>query len=461
MSREDELLDWLYGLKGPSLKWDLDTAHALNAACGHPDRAFRSLHVAGTNGKGSVAAMVHAIATAGGIRAGLYTSPHLVRPEERIRVGPEDIDPGSLRALIARLRELSAREEAGGVLPRTPSFFEIMTAAAFLAFAEGRVGFAAIECGLGGRLDATNVIHPMAAVVTTVGIDHAQILGPTLAEIAREKAGIVKPGVPVLVGWLPKEALAAVTSRARRLGAPLAEAARELSIEEEPGGTFRVDTPERTYAGLSCPLGGAHQRRNAALAIRALELCRARGLALPAEAVREGLAGVRWPGRLERIARGGEEPAHLLDAAHNAEGAAVLAAWLAECDGTDGGRPRVAVFGLTEGRSAAEIAVPLAGAVDAWVVTRPVIDKAIEPAVVAEQLAQLGIGPVEVVPAPEEALERARARLAGLSPGRGGGEVMVTGSLYLVGDARRILLRLEGPGHPARETQLPAAGDAR
>lgn len=463
MQPPDEVLDWLYGLKGPSLKWDLETAHALNALCGRPDRAFRALHVAGTNGKGSVAAMAHAIALAAGIPAGLYTSPHLVRPEERIRIDGAEIGGPALRARIGRLRALAEDGVLSGALPRFPSFFEMMTAAAFLSFAEERVRFAAVECGLGGRLDATNVITPLAAVVTTVAMDHVPILGPSLADIAREKAGIAKPGIPLLVGWLPEEALAAVAARARSVGAPLFAAARELAIEDAGDGRFSVATPERTYRGLACALPGAHQRRNAALAIRAIELCRERGLAVPPEAIGEGLARVRWPGRLERIERPGE-PIVLLDAAHNPEGAEALAAWLAAADGTGARerRRRVAVFGLTEGRDPLEIFTPLAGAVDAWVATRPAIDKALDPAGIAAVLAAAGAA-VEVVDDPALALARGR-ELAG-APATGG-EVLVTGSLYLVGDARRILLGLAGPGHPPRETLLPraggsAAGDAR
>ena len=464
MQPPNELLDWLYGLKGPTLKWDLETAHALNALCGRPDRTFRALHVAGTNGKGSVAAMAHAIALAAGIPAGLYTSPHLVRPEERIRIGAAEIAGPALFGRIGRLRALAEDGVLSGALPRFPSFFEMMTAAAFLSFAEERVRFAAVECGLGGRLDATNVITPLAAVVTTVAMDHVPILGPTLADIAREKAGIVKPGIPVLVGWLPEEALAAVATRARSIGAPLFAAARELAIGEDGAADrFMVATPERTYRGLTCALPGAHQRRNAALAIRAIELCRERGLAVPPEAIAEGLARVRWPGRLERIERPGE-PIVLLDAAHNPEGAEALAAWLAAADGTGARerRRRVAVFGLTEGRGPLEIFTPLAGAVDAWVATRPAIDKALDPAGIAAVLAAAG-AEVEVVDDPAQALARG-SQLAG--PAACGGELLVTGSLYLVGDARRILLGLAGPGHPPRETLLPraggiAAGDAR
>jgi len=199
------------------------------------------------------------------------------------------------------------------------------------------------------------------------------------------------------------------------------------------------------------------------LAIRAIELCRERGLPVPPEAIAEGLARVRWPGRLERIERPGE-PIVLLDAAHNPEGAEALAAWLATADGsgTRGSRRRVAVFGLTEGRNPLEIFAPLAGAVDAWVATRPAIEKALDPAGIAAVLAAAGAA-VEVVDDPAQALARG-GELAG-APATGG-EVLVTGSLYLVGDARRILLGLAGPGHPPRETLLPraggtAAGDAR
>ncbi|MBP7146615.1 MAG: bifunctional folylpolyglutamate synthase/dihydrofolate synthase [Acidobacteria bacterium] len=444
MTESDPLLAWLFSLKGPSLKWDLETARSLARWLGDPQERFRSVHVAGTNGKGSVAAMVQAVAGAAGLRAGLYTSPHLVRPEERIRPGEDEIGPSEFRALIARLRPRAEAALAAGALTRFPSFFEMLTAAAFTAFAEHGIQLAAIEAGLGGRLDATNVITPEIAVITTIGMDHVKTLGPRLVDIAGEKAGIVKPGVPVLAGWLPRGPLAVVAAAARERGAPLHAAARELRVRATTGERFTVITPRRPYRELRVALAGRHQQRNAALAIRALELVAERtGLEFPPEAVARGLASVRWPGRLEEIAL---HPRFLLDGAHNGEGARALARHLSE----SGRRVRPCVFGLTEGRNARALLLPLRRHVGPVIVTRPGIDKACAPAAVAAALGALAPD-VEIVEEPAAALARAAA-LAGPA-----GEVLVTGSLYLVGDARRILLRLDGSGHPPRESNLPPA----
>lgn len=437
----EELTRWLFSLEGPSNKWDLDTARSFCAWLGHPERAFPALHVAGTNGKGSVAATVHAIALAAGWNAGLNTSPHLVRPEERIRVGADDVAPQRFHALIARLRDEAAAALAAGALPRHPSFFEMITAAAFLAFREANVPLAVIETGLGGRLDATNVIEPRVSVITTIGLDHVKTLGGSLAAIAREKAGIVKPGVPVLAGWIPARALAEIRAAAVDRGAPLHLAADELVLRARRDGTFDLTTPEAAYERLAPALVGAHQRRNVALAVRAVELLRARGLALPHAAVAAGVANVRWPGRMERIGR------VLLDGAHNAEGARALGRALDAAAG-----PFVLVFGVTEGRDPAQLVAPLAPHVARLVVTRPAIPKAVDPAVVHARLAAAfpALAP-ELEPDTAAALARAHA-LAGDA-----GAILVAGSLYLVGDVRRALLGLDGPGHPERETRLAAA----
>lgn len=437
----EELTRWLFSLEGPSNKWDLDTARSFCAWLGHPERDVPALHVAGTNGKGSVAATVHAIALAAGWIAGLNTSPHLVRPEERIRVGAEDIDPRRFRALIARLRDEAAAALAAGALPRHPSFFEMITAAAFLAFREANVPLAVIETGLGGRLDATNVIEPRVCVITTIGLDHVKTLGGSLASIAREKAGIVKPGVPVLAGWIAERPLAEIRAAAAARGAPLHLAADELVLRSRKGGAFDLVTPETTYERLAPALAGAHQRRNVALAIRAVELLRARGVALPHAAVAAGVANVRWPGRMERLGR------VLLDGAHNEHGARALGRALA---GT--AERFVLVFGVTEGRDPARLVAPLARHLARVVVTRPAIPKAVDPVAVRARLAEVfpALAP-ELEPDAAAALARAQ-ELAG-----DGGAILVAGSLYLVGDARRALLGLEGPGHPERETRLAAA----
>ncbi len=457
MASRHALIEWLYSLQGPSLKWDIDTARAFCAALGHPERRFRVLHIAGTNGKGSVAAMAHAIALAEGCAAGLYTSPHLVRPEERIRVGADDIDSGRFLELLARLRRAAEELLAAGALPRHPSFFEVMTAAAFLRFAEQPVELAVVEAGLGGRLDATNVVQPELAVITTIGLDHVKTLGRRLAAIAGEKAGIIKPGAPVLVGWLPAPARAVIEDVARRERAPLHLAPAELRLSPRGDGSFDLRTPACSYRGLRPVLAGSHQARNAALAVRAMELLGRPGRPPAPEVVARGLESVRWPGRLERIpgravARELEPPpSFLLDGAHNPDGARALARALADAGGAAAAR-RVLLFGITQGRDAARLIAPLVGHVDAVVVTRPEIDKAVDPVKVGRDLRRAAPHlELEVVREPSMAVARA-ATLAGA-----GGEVLVAGSLYLVGDARRLLLGLDGVGHPRRETALPPA----
>lgn len=448
MLETDPLLNWLYSLKGPTLKWDLETAVAFLEALGRPDRRYPSVHIAGTNGKGSVAATLHQIALASGLRSGLFTSPHLVRPEERIRLGREDIDAVLFRSLIERLRPAAEAGTASGRLPRFPSFFEMLTAAAFLAFAEAGVELAVVECGLGGRLDATNLIRPRLAVVVTVGFDHVKTLGPRLADIAREKAGIIKPGVPVLIGWLPQRAREVLARRAEECGCLLHAAEDEVQVRTGKAGAWRVRTPEREYCNLVSPLAGPHQQRNTALALRAAELLRQEGVALDPPAFAEGVARVAWPGRMETIPG---RPGYLLDGAHNQEGARALARHLKQVDRKEGPRRRVAVFGMTEGRRPDQLLRPWIEAVEMVFLTRPGIDKAVDPASIASALGDLAPR-CRVAGDPAGALRQAAA-LAGPD-----GQVLVTGSLYLVGDARRILLGLKGPGHPPRETSLPPVG---
>ena len=444
-NRTDPLIEWLFSLRGPSLKWDIDTARELSAWLGHPHRRYPCVHVAGTNGKGSVSAMIHSIAGAAGLAPGLFTSPHLVRPEERIRVGEDDIDPDRFRALIAALRHASAAALERGALPRGPSFFEMMTAAAMIAFAEAPVGLAVFETGLGGRLDATNVIHPVLSIVTTISADHLKTLGGSVKAVAREKAGVIKPGIPVLAGWIDPGPLAALEERAHMVGAPFHAAAREIRLDVRGDGSFDVETPDGRYSRLTSALSGRHQAQNAAVAVRACEITRQRGLPIATDAVRRGLSRVRWPGRLERL---GSSPEVLLDAAHNVAGTTALAEALAERDARDGRpRERVLVVAVTDGRDPASLFSPLAASVDRVVVTRAATPRAQEPAQVAARLAGTGLT-VEHCEDLRRALARARD-LAGRE-----GQVVVAGSLYLVGDARARLLALKGPGHVRRE-QVP------
>ena len=359
------------------MKWELDTAKAFSAWLGHPEREPAFVHVSGTNGKGSVAATIHAIAQAAGLRAGLFTSPHLVCPTERIRIGEKSIDQERFLTRIESLRSEADRALRAGAIPRYPSFFEMMTAAAFCEFAESQVQVAALETGLGGRLDATNVVFPRVSVITNIGPDHMKSLGGSLDSIAREKAGTIKPGVPVVCGWIPCAQRDIVREVAIRCGAPLHEVPLETRAVEVRPGVVDIETPETRYTGLRPALGGSHQLQNLAVALRAVEVLRVRaGLPIDGEAIARGVSAVNWPGRLERI---DGRPRVLLDAAHNKDGAEALARFLAERDAREG-RPsrRVLIFGLTEGRDPEAMFGPLAEHVDEVVLCPPETTRAID-----------------------------------------------------------------------------------
>ncbi|MFN7967075.1 MAG: folylpolyglutamate synthase/dihydrofolate synthase family protein [Acidobacteriota bacterium] len=440
---QDPLIDWLFQLQGPSLKWDIETVRAFAARLGHPERGFRSVHLAGTNGKGSVAAMLHGIARASGLSVGLNTSPHLVDPEERIRIDDHDIQPTQFRALISELRHDA--EQAGSELPRHPSFFEMITLAAMRAFERAKVDLAVVETGLGGRLDATNILTPTLSVITTIGIDHLTALGGSLDSIASEKAGIVKPGVPVLAGWMHESMLSIIQDRAQRWGAPFYPAMRELSISGNLDGSFDLITPVCTYRRLRAPLAGPHQRLNTALAVRAAELLRLRGLSLPEVAIQPGLDLTRWPGRMEQIAG---QPHWLLDGAHNADGADALGRALRERYRENPCR-RVLIFGLSEGRDAVRLCEPLLPSVERVIVTQPVTVRAQSASLVASALRGSTRLPVDLAPTVSDAMSMARRCVDADA------EIVVCGSLYLVGDVRRLLLGVEGTGQPLHERVPP------
>jgi dihydrofolate synthase/folylpolyglutamate synthase len=369
----------------------LDRLQAALAALGAPHDRLPAVHIAGTNGKGSTAAMTEAILRAAGLRTGLYTSPHLCRFSERIRIAGREVDGEAL----GRLDEALA---ATGV-PLT--YFEVATALGFLAMAEADVEVAVLEVGLGGRLDATNVCRPLVTAITSIGLEHTDVLGDTLAAIAREKAGIAKRGVPLHLGPLPAEAAAAARQVAAAAGAPV--------------------VGDRPPPPVDPALPGPHQRDNAALAV-ALARAAAAGLgqALPDEAIASGLRGVQWPARMERLA-----PDVLVDGAHNLDGLQALLAAL------PGQRPRALVLSIVRGKPAAEMLALAAPAFDHLFLTRSRNDRALDPAALAGAL------PVparaSVIASPVQALDAARAAVAP------GGLVVVAGSLFLAGEIRAHL----------------------
>jgi len=393
--------DYLAALRPHAIRLGLERVARALDDLGRPDRALRVLHVAGTNGKGSTCAMADAALRAAGHRVGLYTSPHLERFSERIRVDGREISDDELARRVEAVRRACPWHERSEEDRLT--YFEFATLLAILHFAEEGVSAAVLEVGLGGRFDATTAVTPLACAISRIGLDHVEILGPTLAHVAREKAGILKPGVPaVTVEAQPPDALAVLREEAAARGAPLALA-----------------PPWDGPRGLR----GPHQRENAGLAAAALRLLDAAGVAVPGSAIQAGIAGARWPGRLEEV--GGV----LLDGAHNPDGAAALAAALAELHP---GRPVELVFGVLADKDLPGMLAALAPAVRAFHLVTPESPRARDAASYAAAVTALG-RPAHVHADLAGAIAAARAAAAD------GALTCVAGSLYVVGAARALL----------------------
>jgi dihydrofolate synthase / folylpolyglutamate synthase len=357
--------------------------------------------------------MVDAALRAAGHRSARYTSPHLVDLAERFVIDGRRVDRAAIEASAAGLRAAVDRLIARGELEAPPTFFEVTTAIAFDLFRTSGVQLAVCEVGLGGRLDATNVLQPAVTAITTIGFDHQQYLGHTLAAIAGEKAGIIKPGVPVVVGTLPRVARETVESRAAELGAPVVDASDRRVLDR--------------YTPVRLALAGDHQRANAVVAIRILELLNAQGTAVSETAIAAGLERVEWPGRLEarRLADGREV---LLDAAHNADGATALRAFLENVP------PRPIVFAAMRDKDVAAMLGALDAVASAFVMTRASNPRSHDPSTLADVARRIRIDrPVLVAPSVAAALAAAWR----LSP-----SIVVAGSIFLLGD---VIEELRGP----------------
>lgn len=316
MSRYSDALAWLYGLESRGIKLGLERMEAAAALRGHPERGLTYLHIAGTNGKGSVAAMCESMLRAAGYRTGQFASPHLQRFVERVRIAGRPI---SEAAAARRIEELRADTR----LPPL-SFFEYTTLLAFEAFRDARCDVVVLEVGLGGRLDSTNIIDPAVCVITNISLEHQRILGDTHAKIAREKAGIIKPGIPVVVGVRGRSARRVITHRARSLGAPLRVIDRDFD-SAWTNGKVRIRVGDRSYEDVKLGLRGRYQVDNAACAVAAVHELAREGIEVDELSVRTGLRRAKWPGRLEWLAG---SPAFLFDAAHNAAGCETLGRYL-------------------------------------------------------------------------------------------------------------------------------------
>lgn len=416
----EESLAYLYGLQQFGIKLGLDNIRTLLKRLGSPEAGLRCVHVAGTNGKGSVSALLAEILRHSGERVGLYTSPHLHCFSERLRINGIPLDLEALPRLVERVRQAAAG------LPAT--FFEATTALALLAFREAGATAAVLETGLGGRLDATNAVTPELTVITPVSFDHREHLGATLAEIAAEKAGIIKPGVPVVVGRQEDEARAVIEAAAAAAGAPLWSAGRDYRWDGTAG-AMHFSAPGCELSDLDCALAGRHQLANYALALAGAARLRRNGWAIPDSALRRAGATTRWPGRLEWWS----EPGVLLDGAHNAAGAEALAGYLVE---RGVGALRL-VTGLSGQRRPAEVLDPLRPWLDTLYFAEIPEVANVPGAELAAWADAHGI-PHRHFAAPAAALE------AALSESGEGETVVVAGSLYLVAAARAALCAASG-----------------
>jgi dihydrofolate synthase/folylpolyglutamate synthase len=417
--------DRLFALETFGIKLGLDNISRLCAALGHPERTFRSLHVAGTNGKGSVTAMTHAALRAAGIRAGRYTSPHLRDLAERFVIHDRPVETALLESIVADVLSCADRLRAAGTLTVHPTFFEATTAAAFEVFRRSNVEVGVIEVGLGGRFDATNVIAPVAGAITTIDFDHQQHLGDTLAAIAFEKAGIVKPGMTLVMGDLRPEAAAVIRRCAAERGAALVEAMTDTSVEADMvagRARFTLQTPADSYGPVTLGLRGEHQIGNAIVAVRLLEVAAASGMAVTRTAIEQGLTTAEWPARLEllTIERGRRV---LLDAAHNPEGARALAAYLTRWHPE---RPPL-VIGVMRDKNVADIAHTLLPVVSSVIATAAPTPRAIPAADLAHHLRAAGAGDVRTEADPMLAIDAAFTVAD---------TICVAGSIFLAGAVR-------------------------
>ena len=419
---------YLRDLERFGIKLGLDNMRILLGALGDPHRTFPAIHVAGTNGKGSVCAMLAEILTRTGLRVGLYTSPHLVRVEERIRVGGRLIPERDFRRHIGTIQSKIEDLRTAKALEVSPTFFEVLTAAAMLHFREKHVDGAVLEVGMGGRFDATNVVIPLVSVITTVSRDHMEYLGHSLAEIAFEKAGIIKPGIPVVCGVSRGPALRVIRRRAREEKAPVVEVfGRGASFEPRSRGrraSFVYRAGDDVYR-LSPRLPGEHQGRNAAVAAAAVRVLDKVWRPVGTGAIEAGIRTARWEGRLEQV---GRRPRVYLDGAHNEAGAAALAAFIE----TSLPRPPVLVFSIMKDKAVGRIARILFPRARKVILTTIPYERAAAP---AEIRAKAPAFAAKIVLEPDlgRALGLAR-RLAGPA-----GTIVVTGSLFLVGEVKKII----------------------
>lgn len=419
-------LQRLYRLHAFGIKFGLEAEVALLEQLGNPERGLKKIiHVAGSNGKGSVCVMLDAILREAGYKTGLYTSPHLVRVNERIKVNGICISDKELSALIELIDKYAA-DYARRAGKRQITFFEFLTALAFVYFCRQKVDVLVLETGMGGKLDATNVATPQVSIITSISMEHIKYLGPDLASIASEKGGIIKPGVPIVVGCLPDEALAVIEKLAREKKSRLIQAGQAVSVQRQKqtfeGQKIIIESASNSYGTIRLPLLGSHQLANAAITVAALEeWCRGNDIDLSPSAVKRGFSSVSWPGRVHVICR---NPLTIIDGSHNPEAACVLNESLKELAG---GRPVCLILGLCAEKDVAafvrNITVPVS---HCWAVALA-NERSLPPEELARHVQNKG-WPCSIAQVPQALKEAERAAL------EDNAVLCATGSFFLAGE---------------------------
>jgi dihydrofolate synthase/folylpolyglutamate synthase len=477
-----ETINYLYNLQKHGIKFGLDNINTLMSALDNPHKSFSAVHVAGTNGKGSTSAIIASILHTARLRVGLFTSPHLISFTERIRVNNEEITEKEVVELTEEIRtkihntpSLTLPPRGGGMgggddSELNPTFFEVVTAMAMLYFKRKKVDIAVIEVGMGGRLDATNIIVPEVSVITNISYDHKEFLGNTLREIANEKAGIIKEGVPVVISYQELEAMEVIEKKVKEKGAELYTYGRDFSSvlkkEDLTGIYFDYwDGDSSAIHDLHLPLIGEHQLQNASIAIKAAmivlqnkmqdtrytPLCppllrgELKGGYYHESCIRDGLSRVRWPGRLELIK---EDPPILIDGAHNPSAAVALSQVLKKI--FLGKYRIIMVLGIMGDKDIEGIMKPLLPLASEIILTAPQYERAASPYRLADVAASLGFTNVRIAPSVKDAIEMATKESSNNPPSppftKGGSRgihhsslIVVTGSFYTIGEAKEAI----------------------
>ncbi|HSB03845.1 MAG TPA: folylpolyglutamate synthase/dihydrofolate synthase family protein [Thermodesulfobacteriota bacterium] len=425
-SRNDytESLDYLYSLQKFGMIFGLTQVTEILEAIGNPHEEIQAIHVGGTNGKGSTAAMMASVLQKEGYRVGLYTSPHLIRFSERIKVNGVEIREDEVAALTGWMKE---RIEASGI-PSSFTFFDFTTAMAFRYFSQKRVDLAILEVGLGGRLDSTNVIDPLLSIITNVTRDHEEILGESILKIAEEKAGIIKKGRPLITAATQPQVVHLFSRLCRKKNAPLYRVSKDFRYEPIGERNFHYEGLHRKLWGVRLNLSGLHQIVNATIALGALEILEDSGYPVSTESMIEGLREVDWPGRLEMIS---SSPRVLLDGAHNPAGAMVLKASLKK---EFQFHRLILLLGIMKDKDFRSVLKTLAPLADHIILSKPHMERASSPSLLLDQLGDTNGKKAEIVEDLPRAIEK------GLSLTQREDLFCITGSLYTVGEARDYLL---------------------